>query len=256
MKTTSFFVASLISFLPSAKALVGSSWSVTNVPSTGLKDITFPITIVEADHISGYYFAQLYQFVGSGIGYTGLQPRPDVNSKPVLHGVFSSFINGSTTTDKNCAAGADGGPGVSCSPNHNGVYGRKYDFEVKYNTSASVWVGTVIDTVTAARTHIGSYTVPASAGGIQSSQAGFVEWYPWNGGIPPNHCAKLPYQKTVFGHPRTTHLLSIGVQHESYEYGDCVGQVAFHTQEVLGGVENNCGWKGMTGLYENAYFES
>ncbi|KAF7378416.1 Beta-glucan synthesis-associated [Mycena sanguinolenta] len=244
---TAFISISLASFILSANALVGSSWSVTNVPSTGLTDITFPLTIVEADHISGYYFAQQFGFVNSSIGYTGLQPRPDADGKPVLHAVFSSFIDGSTTTDKNCAAGADGGPGVSCSFEWNGVYGRRYDLEVKFNGS-SVWVGTVIDTVTGARIHIGSYTVPTNAGGIQSSQAGFVEWYPWNSYEPPNHCALLPYQKTIFGNPYTTHLLSVGTQSPSYEYGDCVGQVAFQTVEVLGGVENNCGFKGMTGM--------
>jgi hypothetical protein len=243
------FLASVISLLPVAKALVGSGWTVTNVPSTGLSDITFPITIVEADHISGYFFAQQYQFMNSDsyIGYTGLQPRPNQNGKSVLHGVFSSFIAGSTTTDKNCAAGADGGPGVSCSVEWNGVYGRTYDLEVKRNGS-SLWVSTAVDPLTGARTHIGSYTVPAGAGGIGGTQVGFVEWYPWNNGEPPNHCARLPYQKTRFGHPRTTHTGSIGTQGLSYEYGDCVGQVAFHTQKGLnGGVENNCGFHGQLG---------
>ncbi|KAJ7753482.1 hypothetical protein B0H16DRAFT_1834534 [Mycena metata] len=253
MKPTASFlsVASVISLLPTAKALVGSSWTVTNVPSTGLTDITFPLTIVEADHISGYYFAQQFGFVNSAdVGYTGLQPRPNQNGKPVLHGVFSSFVGGSTTMDSNCAAGADGGPGVSCNVEWNGVYGRTYDLEVKRNGS-SVWVGTAIDSVTRARIHIGSYTLPAGVGGIQSSQAGFVEWYPWNGGEPPNHCARLPYQKTLFGHPYTTRLGSVGTQTRSlaYEYGDCVGQVAFKTEKLLiGGVENSCGFKGQTGV--------
>ncbi|KAJ7817761.1 hypothetical protein B0H14DRAFT_2841616 [Mycena olivaceomarginata] len=218
MKITASFlsVASVISLLPTAKALVGSSWTVTNVPSTGLTDITFPLTIVEADHISGYYFAQQFGFVNlADVGYTGLQPRPDQNGKPVLHGVFSSFVAGSTTTDSNCAAGADGGPGVSCSFEWNGVYGRTYDLEVK-NNGSSLWVGTAIDT---------------------------------NGGEPANHCAKLPYQETVFGHPYTTHLGSVGTQSLAYEYGDCVGQVAFRTEELLiGGVENNCGFRGQTGV--------
>ncbi|KAJ6553271.1 hypothetical protein B0H19DRAFT_1072738 [Mycena capillaripes] len=226
---------------PVGESAGGATWSVTNVPSTGLKDITFPITIVEAKHSSGYFFAQQYEFAGAGIGYTGIQPRPDANGKPVLHGVFSSFVGGSTTSDPNCTPGADGGPGVSCSVEWNGVYGRTYDFEVKYNPSASVWVGTAIDTVTGARIHIGSYKLPAGAGGIQSTQAGFVEWFLWNDGRA-HPCTTLPYQKTIFGHPRTTHLLSIGVQGNSFEYGDCVGKVAFRTQQVLGGVENNCGF--------------
>ncbi|KAJ6595164.1 hypothetical protein DFH09DRAFT_1136346 [Mycena vulgaris] len=244
------FVASLMGLLPMAHALVGSSWSITNVPSTGLTDITFPITIVEADHISGYYFAQQYGFVGSSIGYTGIQPRPDSGGNSVLHGVFSSFVAGSTTSDANCHTGADGGPGVSCAVEWNGVYNRTYDFVVQ-TSGVRTWVGTAVDTVTGTKIHIGTYTLPVGASGIQSSQAGFVEWYPWNGGIPPNHCARLPYQKTIFGTPRTTHAGSVGTQSLSYEYGDCVGQVAFHTEKVASGVENNCGFRGQTGLVEN-----
>jgi len=240
-------VASLLSIIPTTCALVGSSWSVTNVPSSGLSDITFPITIVQADHISGYYFAQQFGFVGlNDVGYTGIQPRPDNNGAAVLHGVFSSFVAGTTSSDANCSSGADGGAGVSCSFEWNGVYGRTYGFEVK-TTGNRLWVGTAVDTVTGQRIHIGSYTLPAGSQGIQSSQAGFVEWYPWNGGEPPNHCARLPYQKTIFGNPTTTHAGSVGTQSLAYEYGDCVGQVAFQAGKVTGGAENSCGWPGQSG---------
>ncbi|KAJ7078722.1 hypothetical protein B0H15DRAFT_954405 [Mycena belliarum] len=87
MKLTSSLIsiAPLLVGLPTAYALVGSSWSVTNVPAAGLTDITFPITIVEAGHISGYYFAQQFDFVNlSDVGYTGVQPRPD-NAKGSVH---------------------------------------------------------------------------------------------------------------------------------------------------------------------------
>ncbi|KDR79861.1 hypothetical protein GALMADRAFT_62305 [Galerina marginata CBS 339.88] len=242
------FVASLLSVLPMTHALVGSSWSVTNVPTAGLTDITFPITIVEADHISGYYFAQQFNFVGlADVGYTGIQPRPDSGGKAVLHGVFSSFVAGTTTSDANCSPGADGGPGVSCSVEWNGVYGRKYNFEVK-TTGNRLWVGTAVDTVTGQRIQIGSYTLPAGSQGIQNGQAGFVEWYPWNSGEPPNHCARLPYQKAIFGDPSTTRAGSVGTQSLSYEYGDCIGLVAFHTERVTGGAENNCGFRGQSGV--------
>lgn len=243
MGATTVLIVSLLGVLPAATALVGSSWSMTNVPSAGLRDITFPITIVEADHISGYYFAQQFAFVNSDIGYTGLQPRPDdASGRPVLHGVFSSFINGSTTTDENCFDGADNGPGVSCRVEWNGVYGRTYDLEVKYDDCSSLWIGTAVDTVTGQRVHIGSYTVPQGAGGIMDSQVGFVEWYPWNVEIPPNHCAHLPYQHTIFGAPRSTHRRSVGSQSLSFEDGDCVGEVAFQTEAVNGGVGNECGF--------------
>ncbi|KAF9018804.1 hypothetical protein BDZ89DRAFT_1094019 [Hymenopellis radicata] len=240
LSTRFAFVASFIGLLPATRALVGSSWSVTNVPTSGLTDITFPITIVEADHISGYYFAQQFAFVGlSDVGYTGIQPRPNSGGKAVLHGVFSSFVPGSTTDDKNCHSGADGGAGVSCSVEWNGPGERR-------------WVGTAVDTVDGTRVHIGSYTLPAGSGGIKSSQQGFVEWYPWNGGEPPNHCARLPYQKTIFGNPRTTHTGSVGTQSLSYEYGDCVGKVAFHTEKVASGVVNNCGFRGQSGFLDDS----
>lgn len=255
MKLSSSFtlVASLLSALPSAHTLVGSSWSVTNIPSTGLTDITFPITIVEADHISGYYFAQQFKFTGTGVGYTGIQPRPDSGGKAVLHGVFSSFIAGTNTSDANCKPGADGGAGVSCKVDWNGVYGRKYNFEVK-TTGDRLWVGTAVDTVTGEHIHIGSYTLPAGSKGIRSYQAGFVEWYPWNNKKPANHCALLPYQRTIFGNPSTTNAGSVGTQSLAHEYGDCVGEVAFHTGKVAGGAENNCGTQSVAGGVENYGF--
>ncbi|KAJ7158009.1 hypothetical protein C8R43DRAFT_996615 [Mycena crocata] len=228
MKLSTSFIttAVLTSLLPTTHALVGLGWSMSKVPPNGLTDITFPITIVEADHISGYYFAQQYGFVGSGIGYTGIQPRPDdkPTSKAVLHGVFSSFVDGSKTTgDPNCHGGADGGPGVSCAFEWFGVYGRTYDFEVK-SAGNQVWNGTAIDTVTGQRIHIGSYTLPAGAGGIKSSQVG-------PSSVPP----------------RTTNVGSVGTENLAYEYGDCVGKVAFSTSKNASGVFNNCGFRGKTG---------
>lgn len=246
---SSLAVFAALSMVPTADALVGSSWSMSNVPSTGLTDITFPLTIVAADHISGYYFAQQYSFAGgsNAIGYTGLQPRPDSNGKPILHAVFSSFVAGTTTTDSpNCSPGADGGAGVSCSVEWNGVYGIAYNLEVK-NAGGQTWVGTVVNSLTGERVHIGRWTLPAGLGGIQDNQLGFVEWYPWNGGEPPNHCATLPYQQTVFGAPYTTHSGSVGTQSLAYEYGDCVGQVAFSTEKLGTGMINNCGFRGQSG---------
>jgi hypothetical protein len=238
----------LAAFLPTPiLALVGTGWSVTNVPSTGLRDITFPITIAEADHVSGYYFAQQFGFSGSSdVGYTGLQPRPDSNGKPVLHGVFSSFIAGTTTSDPNCTPGADGGPGVSCSFEWNGVYNRTYNLEVK-NNGGQLWVGTAIDAVTEERIHLGSWTLPAGIAGIDKSQVGFIEWYPWNSGEPPNHCARLPYCRVIYGNPVTTNGGSVGTASLAYEYGDCVGRVAFHTERSASGVVANVGFSGQTG---------
>ncbi|KAJ7437741.1 hypothetical protein FB451DRAFT_1450340 [Mycena latifolia] len=225
-----------LALIPTTHALVGLTWSMTNVPSDGLTDITFPLTLDSIDHFEGYYLAQEFQFVGSDIGYTGIQPRPDKDGKPVLHGVFSSFINGTTTTDPNCFEGADGGAGVSCLVEWTGVYGGTYEFEVM-SPGGRVWVGAAVDTVTGERIHIGEYTLPDGTGGIMDSMTGFVEWYPWNVEIPANHCAMLPYQKTTFGTPRTSNAGSVGNVSLAYEYGDCVGDVAFKTTLVTSGVD-------------------
>ena len=240
-------VASLISLFPTVTAeSVQATWSVTNVPSDGLTDMTFPITIGYADHTYGWYFAQQYGFVGTDTsGYIGLQPHPDEDGKQVLHAAFSSFINGTTTTDPNCHDGADYGPGVSCRVDWNGVYNRTYDLEVKY-AGGQLWVGTAIDTVTEERTHIGSYEVPAGVKGIASNDQDipFVEYYYWNDGKQQHDCASLPYQRSIFGIPRTSHGGSVGSLELFAEsrFSYCLGKIAFHTARVASGVEVNCGF--------------
>jgi hypothetical protein len=247
------FLSIGLSLVPTAYALVGLTWSMTNVPSNGLTDITFPITLDSVDHFEGYYFAQQFQFGAnnSDIGYTGIQPRPDKDGKSVLHGVFSSFINGTTATDPNCSDGADGGEGVSCLIEWTGTYDATYDFEVM-SPGGGVWVGTAVDSITGERIHIGEYTLPEGMGGIMESMTGFVEWYPWNVEIPDNHCAMLPYQKTTFGTPRTSNAGSVGNVTLAYEYGDCVGKVAFKTNLVDAGVDVASGFEGMTGSTSSA----
>ncbi|KAJ7814875.1 hypothetical protein B0H14DRAFT_2849071 [Mycena olivaceomarginata] len=259
--TSLAFITSLVALLPTVHGAPGhialADWSITGVPSTGLTDVTFPLTIVEADHISGYYFAQMFSFAGSTSrrGYIGLQPRPNQDGNPVLHATFSNFITGSKTDDPNCHDGADGGDGTSCFVEWNGVHGRTYDLEVKYAGSGTQrWVGTVIDTVTKARVHVGSYTLPADAAGIQGSELSFVEWYLWNVDPPPStdRCAHLPYQKTIFGTPRTTHAGSVGALSVFYGVEDCVGMVALHSENVATGVETNSGFHGQAGFVELA----
>ncbi|KAL0568440.1 hypothetical protein V5O48_013539, partial [Marasmius crinis-equi] len=105
---------SLVALLPAyTHALVGISWSMANTPSSGLKDITFPLNMANATHESGYYYAMQYNFVGlDQVGYTGIQPRPNnAAGQSVVQSVFSSFVPGTTTSDSLCHTGADGGPG-------------------------------------------------------------------------------------------------------------------------------------------------
>ncbi|KAF7795891.1 hypothetical protein EIP86_007058 [Pleurotus ostreatoroseus] len=217
---------------------------MANTPSAGLKDITFPINMANAAHKSGYYYAMQYGFVGlSDIGYTGIQPRPDnAQGQSVVHGVFSSFVNGTTTSDANCHLGADNGPGVSCAVEIavSSGYAHTYKFEVR-NAGGTTWVGTMIDALTGVRTHIGSWTLPAGSGGIESSQLGFVEYYLWND--KQNHpCNTLPKTQVFFGTPTTkTSGAGPGKLGTPYEYGNCVGQVGFSTTTSASGASVTVG---------------
>ncbi|KAJ5717952.1 hypothetical protein N7488_003598 [Penicillium malachiteum] len=227
MKPSSRFLQSAIlaSILQSSEALVGISWSISDPPATGLQDITFPISMSEAPHISGYYFAQQFNFKNqSDVGYTGLQPREDVESSSIIHAVFSSFINGTTSTDNNCKDGADGGAGVSCAVDIDASYEHGYHLKVN-NTGGTTWSGTLIDVVTKNETHIGAYTLPEDSGGLLGTQVGFVEYYPWNSQAQ-HSCATLPQTEVTFGIP-TTESGEAGSLEEPYEYGDCIGQVDF-----------------------------
>ncbi|KAL0564486.1 hypothetical protein V5O48_017558 [Marasmius crinis-equi] len=234
----------LVALLPAyTHALVGIDWSIDTIPSTGLKDITFPINMANAAHESGYYHAMQYGFVGlNDIGYTGIQPRPDNSAgQSVVHGVFSSFAAGTTTNDSQCTPGADGGPGVSCAVEIPSPYADTYNFVVT-NTGGTTWAGTMVNTATGTQTHIGSWTLPSGSGGIQSSQVGFVEYYPWNSGEPPNHCQMLPKTEVFFGTPTTkTGVVSLAKLSDAYEYGDCVGQVNFSQVRTADGVSVKVG---------------
>ena len=242
-KNTFLLVTYVVALLPTlAMGLVGISWSVTSVPASGLTDITFPFSISNSPHKTGYYFAQQFNFNGqSDVGYTGLQPRPDSGGAPVIHAAFSSFIRGTTTSDINCHPGADGGPGVSCAVEFSAPYQDAYQIEV-LNTGGTTWTGTVVDTTTGRRVHIGTWTLPSGTGGIKGSQVGFIEYYLWNDG--QNHpCSTLPYTSMGFGVPTTTTGGAIGSLGNAFEYGNCVGKVAFKSQRTSDrGVAVNVGF--------------
>ncbi|KAG0063499.1 hypothetical protein BGZ89_009833 [Linnemannia elongata] len=241
MKFTTAAVLALYS--PSAVfALVGINWNVMNVPLSGLKDITFPFDISQAPHKTGYYFAQQFSFIGQQqhVGYTGLQPRLDSSGKPVIHAVFSSFIPGTTTTDSNCRIGADGGPGVSCAVDFSAPYSNGFSLVVE-NTGGTTWTGTSVDSTTGTRVHVGTWTLPSGTQGIARSQTGFVEYYPWNDGST-HPCSTLPYTWVTFGIPTSTAGGTKGDLSSAFEYGDCVGKVAFKNARTSAGVQVQVGF--------------
>jgi hypothetical protein len=223
--------AVLTSFAPSLVfGLVGNDWNFTTAPDTGLSDITFPFNIAEAPHVSGFYFAQQFNFHGiPDVGYTGLQPREDDNGKSIVHAAFSSFQKGTTTNHPNCHTGADGGPGVSCAVDIDGPYCHTYNLVVE-NIGGTTWRGTLVDSVTKAATEIGNWTLPAEAGLIVNGQLGFVEYYNWNDGKTHN-CTDLPETKAIFYNPTSTSA-SGGSITSVYEYGDCKGKSGFSLEKL------------------------
>ena len=222
-------------------ALVGNSWSMSGSPSGGLTDITFPFKMNDAAHTSGYYFAQQFNFENvDEVGYTGLQPRADSNGQSIVHGVFSSFQSGTTTDHPNCSDGADGGAGVSCAVEVPGSYDSVYNLVVE-NTGGTTWSGTMVEVSSGKSTEVGSWTLPSGAGGIKSSQVGFVEYYPWNSGT--HSCGDLPKVEVTFYNPTSeTSGSGSGSVGKPYEYGDCVGEVDFSTTSVSGGYDIKVGF--------------
>ncbi|KAG6152109.1 hypothetical protein E4U37_004177 [Claviceps purpurea] len=225
-----------------AFALVGNGWKFSGNPSGGLRDVTFPFKMDGAAHKSGYYFAEQFNFQGiSKVAYCGIQNRPNARGKSIVHAVFSTFQGNSTTQDKNCHTGADGGPGVSCAVDFPGSYNAVYNIVVEH-VRGTTWKGTAINTSTGESFHIGSWTLPSTAGGIKSSQVGFVEYYPWNS-QPSHQCRNLPRTAvTMFDPYSKTPGAGTGRINKPYEYGDCVGKVAFSTQKVTNGYRIQCGF--------------
>ncbi|WVQ74759.1 hypothetical protein IAR50_004364 [Cryptococcus sp. DSM 104548] len=219
-----------------AAAQAGTDWNISNVPSSGLNDITFPFSFPNAPHETGFYFASQMQVVdgGTNVMYGGFQPRPDSSSgSSVIHSVFSSFINGSTTSDDNCGDGADYGPGVSCA----------YEFEVssysgtwtlvvtRPDSQSTTWSGAAVNAETGESHHIGSFTLPAGTGGISWNQLGFVEYFPWNSN--PSWVCKdhIPHTEVTFYRP-TTESTTGGKQTGElggWIKGSCVGYATVTT---------------------------
>ncbi|MGY0231423.1 RICIN domain-containing protein [Longispora urticae] len=219
---------------------VSVSWSVPGAPSAGLTNVSFPITVSPATvHAAGTYFAQQFNFTNAGTGgYTGLQPRANLNGRERLRGVFSSFQSGATTTDPNCHAGADGGPGVSCGYEFDAVYGHTYTLTVA-RTGTDTWTGTATDTVSGVATHIGTWRNPANSGNLNAAHSGFVEYY-----SAPEDCSKLARIDVVFGGPTSTDGNLTGGTRANYEYGNCTGRANYRSEAAGNGTRVTRGWIG------------
>ncbi|SPO02480.1 uncharacterized protein DNG_05153 [Cephalotrichum gorgonifer] len=222
MKTSQLLLSIAMSLpaLSNAQAVYG--WDIEGVPEGGLKDITFPMSVKGSAHERHYYYANQFPFVGSkDVGYTGLQPQPDADGRSQIRGVFSTFIDGATTTDKLCHKGADGGPGVSCGFVFFGEYDNMYDMVIS-NTADTTWMGTAVDTTTGAQHHLGTFTLPPGTQGISGGNMGFVEDY-----VGVEKCTDMPRGGAIVLDPFSPSTAGAkGRIGEPYDSGTCVGKEA------------------------------
>ncbi|EMH4161272.1 hypothetical protein RJ498_000474 [Pluralibacter gergoviae] len=226
----SLLFTSLSSFAaapPPGKLWAGSTyfnWNITKkqdgTAATGsVNELTFPFTINDSTARStGVYLAQQYFFENqtSG-GYLGLQPQNDAGGKQRIRAVFSSFIPGSVSTDKNCSSGADGGAGVSCGVIFETNYGSTYNITI-HQTSDDEWSGDLIDSSTGKTVHVGSYKLPAKSGGLKLSGAGFLEYFSGDPEWTTSSCGDLLKLSGVIGPVYTSQNGgAIGIVEAPYE---------------------------------------
>ncbi|KAG6043113.1 hypothetical protein E4U39_005020 [Claviceps sp. Clav50 group G5] len=225
-----------------AFAAIGNSWQFTGKPKGGLRDITFPFRMEGATHTEGYFFAQQFSFQGlHSESVCGVKTQPNgPGGRSVIRTVFSTYQPGATTEDSHCRDGVDGGPGVSCTMDFYGDYYAIYNIVIE-NVGGTTWNATAINTSTGVEIHIGSWTLPSSAGGIDSKQYGFVEYTPWNSGR--HLCDNLPRTAATMYNPFSrTRGAGTGIVNTPYEYLDCVKIMRFSTTKVPNGYHIQCGF--------------
>lgn len=129
---------------------------------------------------------------------------------------------------------------MTCAVEISAPYSNGFSLVVQ-NTYGTTWTGTLVDTKTGKRAQVGSWRLPSGTQGIARSQTGFVEYYPWNDGrtLP---CSTLPYTWVTFGIPTSTARGTKGDLSAAFEYGDCVGEVAFKNARTSAGVQVQVGF--------------
>ena len=205
----------VISLAGYAAAQAGGTWRLPDAPADGFTDVTFTYNFANAIHESEYYYANQVSVLGGGkaghIIYTGFQPREDKDGKSVVHAVFSTFLDNSTTTDPNCRLGADGGGGVSCAFDIvGGSYADTWSSVVTRDGDSTTWSGKAVDTVTGAEYHIGTFTLVPGTKGFEGSQSLFVEAYNLNGKRDKLNCIDNTTYTEVKFYPPTSKSATSG----------------------------------------------
>jgi len=160
------------------------SWSLKDAPTSGVKELHFPMSFSLTPDARGLYFAYYTTLIGGSRPYTGFQPKPPrVSGKHTFQSIFSSFNDKAKTEDSKCVYGADGGNGVSCSTQFEVELGHFYSNRLTVSLKDNdlyYYSGDVYDDSTNEKiAHIGSFTIPLSAGAglFKIKDGGFIEAY-------------------------------------------------------------------------------
>lgn len=204
------------------------SWSLKDAPPSGVNELHFPVSFSLTPDASGLYFAYYITLTGGSRPYTGFQPKPPrVPGKHTFQSIFSSFNSEAKTEDESCGYGADGGAGVSCATQFEAEPGRLYSNRLAVslkNDDTYYYSGDVYDDSTNQKiAHIGSFTIPLSAGAglFKINDGGFIEAY------NPAGCTQkvsVTYGK-VTGYLDGTKYSGTPVKGSVPETGNCVNAV-------------------------------
>lgn len=183
---------------------------------------TFPFFIGNTtlrDYPTTYLAQQFGWIAQKNIGYLGLQPRPDKCGRQILHGVFSTFVDGAKSTDAHCGDGADSGPGVSCAVDFETTYGSSYNMTIR-KVGDDSWSCELEDSSTGKTIHVGSYEIPAGSGMLQTWSSGFLEYIIGSPEWTVSSCSKLPKFDALIGPVYTEYGVgAIGSIEAPYEQG-------------------------------------
>jgi hypothetical protein len=210
-------------------------WSLPGAPDNGWDAITFPFTVHTAPDAAGWYFAQMFSFIGGNSGYCGVRPRPGGRQLAA----FSIFGNGTSVVDtERCRPTADGGPGTSCSAWAPLVRSRTYLFTVyREEPGSRVWRGLLTDGETGEQWPLGAWAL-SHEGGIKPTQVGFMEYYK-----AVESCEDTPMASLHFGAPYHPSSGASGRCHTPVHYGRCRDRLNYAAEvKPDGRVWMRAGW--------------
>ncbi|KAJ7607750.1 hypothetical protein FB45DRAFT_1067772 [Roridomyces roridus] len=228
---------------PVGSPVVVTTYNITSgIPPEGLSSIGFPIIIHDA--VEGYSIGQAVQFghITTNQGTLALQPYQNSAGSTLVRAVYSSYVPGTTTSDKaRCRnPGTPDGPVIVCTWSVPAIYNTPYYLRI-WHTGDSTWSVSVNNACLQLPIPLGTFALPDDAGLIQASDYGFVEYLPWTSVEQPD-CSTLPYQRSTFWIPAESTVWGFPEQ-----TGACAGEINASVGRLGTTLEVRSGFPGQTG---------